>query len=154
MQGAWVRSLVGELRSHMPCGMAKKKKKKRILLLRVSQRQTFGGTAVSLAWVLNCPPLRGGDPAPHFPSTTEIRLWILRCSGTWGDHRGPCVPLGAVVLIHSRVQTHSSPGSPTPTTVPECRLLRKPLATAFPSVTVEGKITSPCFSPLPSLPRA
>ena len=22
MQGAWVRSLVGELRSHMPCGMA------------------------------------------------------------------------------------------------------------------------------------
>ena len=25
MQGAWVWSLVGELRSHMPCGMAKKK---------------------------------------------------------------------------------------------------------------------------------
>ena len=26
-QGVWVRSLVGELRSHMPHGMAKKKKK-------------------------------------------------------------------------------------------------------------------------------
>ena len=28
MQGAWVPSLVGELRSHMPCDKKKKKKKK------------------------------------------------------------------------------------------------------------------------------
>ena len=27
LQGAWVQSLVGELRSHTLCGMAKKKKK-------------------------------------------------------------------------------------------------------------------------------
>ena len=27
MQGAWVRSLAGEIRSHMPCGTAKKIKK-------------------------------------------------------------------------------------------------------------------------------
>ena len=27
MQGAWVPSLVGKLRSHMPCDAAKKKKK-------------------------------------------------------------------------------------------------------------------------------
>ena len=26
LQGAWVQSLVGELRSHMPCGVAKKNK--------------------------------------------------------------------------------------------------------------------------------
>ena len=24
MQGAWIQSLVGELRSHMPCGVARK----------------------------------------------------------------------------------------------------------------------------------
>ena len=30
MQGARVQSLVGELRSHMPCSVAKKKKKKRV----------------------------------------------------------------------------------------------------------------------------
>ena len=29
MQGAWIQSLVGEIRSHKPHGMAKKKKKKK-----------------------------------------------------------------------------------------------------------------------------
>ena len=33
-QGVWVRSLVGELRSHMPHGMAKKKKKGRVVFFR------------------------------------------------------------------------------------------------------------------------
>ena len=35
-QGAWVGSLVGELRSHMPRGTAKKKKKPKIIILEVS----------------------------------------------------------------------------------------------------------------------
>ena len=39
LQGAWVRSLVRELRSHMPCGMAKKKKKKDSLLRTDSKRR-------------------------------------------------------------------------------------------------------------------
>ena len=44
MQGAQVHSLVRELRSHMPCGMAKKNKKKKklkekMLDLRLMQNQ-------------------------------------------------------------------------------------------------------------------
>ena len=33
MQGSWVQSLVGELRTHRLCGVAKKKKKKKLVLL-------------------------------------------------------------------------------------------------------------------------
>ena len=33
MQGMWVQSLVGELRSHMPQGMVEKKKKNEMLNL-------------------------------------------------------------------------------------------------------------------------
>ena len=41
VQGGWVRTLVREVRSHMPCGMAKKKKKKMVSL--VPDPQLHGG---------------------------------------------------------------------------------------------------------------
>ena len=40
MQGAWVQSLVGELRSHMPQGAAKKIKKKKKQLEETTETST------------------------------------------------------------------------------------------------------------------
>ena len=38
LQRAWVRSLVGELRSHMLCGMAKKKQRQKKNALKMANR--------------------------------------------------------------------------------------------------------------------
>ena len=50
LQGVWVRSLVGELRSHIPCSVAKNKQKK---------------TFLSFLWK---PKHHCSDPVPHFPN--------------------------------------------------------------------------------------
>ena len=53
VQGSWVRTLVEEVRSHMPCGMAKKKKKKRTCQSspQLQEGLLFGGVTAGLGWL-------------------------------------------------------------------------------------------------------
>ena len=64
-QGAWVRTLVGEVRSHMPCGMAKKKRKKKMGQSSAWSPCTWegllrGGVTAGLGWLHRRGP--GGRP--------------------------------------------------------------------------------------------
>ena len=67
-EGMQVQSLVGELRSHMPCGMTKKEEKEEgIVLVMKNRRRSIQGQPVVSASALPFPVLSSPSPPGSLP---------------------------------------------------------------------------------------